>query len=1193
MEGNCVNGDVSELPNDTNSVHKHPNYGSNGESPSGINGHSEKASNEAVEKDDTSAEEEAPNCPPQTGYRISIVKSLFLYPLAVLPLGFGLLLAYWFPHVWLRLTSWTTRLNKATYVIVKDTDEKKRVERVHTVQLPPDFHDNPELNPLAVNEADQTVLLVTEKKSIRYFTHRHLRYLYDAEADRFILLRGFDRGFSCSEIHDMHTGLSTRTHQERLLYQGPNSIDVPVKPYFVLLLEEVLHPFYIFELLATIFWCFTQYYYYAGAVFLISVISVVVSLIQTRRNLQQLHDLIAQSCTVTVLRGGKEVEGVASEDLVPGDVLVIPPTGFVLPCDAALISGQAIVNEAMLTGESVPVTKTPLQRDHTHYDPTLHKRHTLFNGTQVIQTRLYGNKKVTAVVVRTGFSTSKGGMVRSILFPKPVNLKFYSDSIKFIIVMAIIGAAGFVYTIIICQVHHYQISETMLRAIDIITTAVPPALPAALTVGTVYALNRLKKHKIFCISPQRVNMCGKIKLVCFDKTGTLTEDSLDMAGVRPAHHGMFSCLIEDPCTLTPGPLLHAMATCHSLSMIRGQLSGDPIDLRMFGAIGWVLEEPEESGTTISPTVVHPLTTPTGDTTVELGIMKQFTFSSELQRMSVLVRSLPSTTPSRFQAYVKGAPETIKKLCKPNSIPNNFYEVLGSLTQQGFRVLAVAHKTINMPWHKVDKVKRDKVESELYFVGLIVLQNKLKAVTTPTILSLKNADIRTVMITGDNILTAVSVAKECQMVPSGSRVVMVKASSSVCGPPTLSYHLLEDQSDLLHLLESNNEFEPTISDKPNPLSFDSTHCLAYHLAVDGKTFALIKEHFTDSVYQRLLVKGTVFARMSPTQKAELVNSLMEIGYGVCMCGDGANDCRALKAAHAGISLSETEASVASPFTSKIPDITCVPKLIREGRAALVTSFSVFKYMALYSFAEFISAAILYAYESNLGDQQYLYIDLILALCVSFTMGFTASYPQLVKKRPLGTLAGIHVLLSIVIQTILLIVFQVGALCYLSTRSWYVPLIPDPESDNINSQENSVIFQFANFQYLGLSVALSTGAPFRRPLFTNYWFVLTLAVLFFFNLYIMLAPASWFPWLWGVLNVLPFSNWMFKIGLLELALLYIVLSYFIEAYILPSEWVRVILRWVRCKRRPKNRYKHILTSLPPSWPPVTFEPSNRNQ
>ena len=61
---------------------------------------------------------------------------------------------------------------------------------------------------------------------------------------------------------------------------------------------------------------------------------------------------------------------------------------------------------------------------------------------------------------------------------------------------------------------------------------VPPALPAAMTVGTYYAQNRLKKTKIFCISPQRINVCGKLKLVCFDKTGTLTEDGLDLYGVQ-------------------------------------------------------------------------------------------------------------------------------------------------------------------------------------------------------------------------------------------------------------------------------------------------------------------------------------------------------------------------------------------------------------------------------------------------------------------------------------------------------------------------------------------------------------------------------------------------------------------------------------------------------------------------------------
>jgi cation-transporting ATPase 13A3/4/5 len=111
-------------------------------------------------------------------------------------------------------------------------------------------------------------------------------------------------------------------------------------------------------------------------------------------------------------------------------------------------------------------------------------------------------------------------------------------------------------------------------------------------------------------------------------------------------------------------------------------------------------------------------------------------------------------------------------------------------------------------------------------------------------------------------------------------------------------------------------------------------------------------------------------MSPDQKQLLINQLQGVGYTVAMCGDGANDCGALKvsecmnddgsgvfeAAHAGISLSEAEASIASPFTSKISDIRCVPIIIREGRAALVTSFGVFKYMAGYSLTQFVTCLL---------------------------------------------------------------------------------------------------------------------------------------------------------------------------------------------------------------------------------------------
>ena len=94
---------------------------------------------------------------------------------------------------------------------------------------------------------------------------------------------------------------------------------------------------------------------------------------------------------------------------------------------------------------------------------------------------------------------------------------------------------------------------------------------------------------------------------------------------------------------------------------------------------------------------------------------------------------------------------------------------------------------------------------------------------------------------------------------------------------------------------------------------------------------------------MLVRAQIYARMSPDEKNEIVERLQGLGYTVLMCGDGANDCSALKAADVGISLPEAEASVAAPFTSRTPDISCVLEVIKEGRAALVTSFSCFKYM----------------------------------------------------------------------------------------------------------------------------------------------------------------------------------------------------------------------------------------------------------
>ena len=126
-----------------------------------------------------------------------------------------------------------------------------------------------------------------------------------------------------------------------------------------------------------------------------------------------------------------------------------------------------------------------------------------------------------------------------------------------------------------------------------------------------------------------------------------------------------------------------------------------------------------------------------------------------------------------------------------------------------------------------------------------------------------------------------------------------------------------------------------------------------------TGPFLKEVFetgTDSDRSIVAEYGTIFARTKPHQKEQLIDLFIQSGDTVAMCGDGANDCNALKLAHCGISLSQLEASVAAHFTSYEANIECVDKLCREGRCAMVTSFGLFKYIAMYSMIQLISIPV---------------------------------------------------------------------------------------------------------------------------------------------------------------------------------------------------------------------------------------------
>lgn len=229
----------------------------------------------------------------------------------------------------------------------------------------------------------------------------------------------------------------------------------------------------------------------------------------------------------------------------------------------------------------------------------------------------------------------------------------------------------------------------------------------------------------------------------------------------------------------------------------------------------------------------------------------------------------------------------------------------------------------------------------------------------------------------------------------------------------------------------------------------------------------------------------------------------------MCGDGANDCGALKAAHTGISLSEAESSVASPFTSKTPNITCVLKVIKEGRAALVTSFGIFKYMASYSLCQFISVMILYSIDSNLTDIEFLYIDLFIISIFAFFFGRTKAYSgKLVKETPLNSLISVSPILSLMFQLIFIIFFQVLSFEHLKMQNWYEPfnITGKDDKDSVACVENYAIFTVSSFQYIILAVVFSKGPPYRQSIFSNYGIIFASLFLTAFSIYMALDPAA---------------------------------------------------------------------------------------
>ncbi|XP_076391219.1 polyamine-transporting ATPase 13A3 isoform X1 [Megachile rotundata] len=1136
------------------------------------------------------------------GFEKNKFKSVLVYVSYVLTAGWVRLFFHWYPQLHLYATHDKCPLSRATKLLVTDNYQGKYksyfVKEVKTIstrnisaqQLSRDLNTNDEqlvekirCKRLKINLENGTQCEVFEYKA---FWCKKQCYVWDITQNAFSRLIGLDKYTLCSDLHlNSNQGLSKEEQCLRRIVYGNNEIIVPVQSIGVLLILEVLNPFYIFQVFTLCVWFAEGYLYYTVAIVCMSFFGITSSIIQTRKNQINLRGTVASTETVRVHRSKKISENISSSELVPGDIIELPKHQATVICDAVLLTGQCILNESMLTGESVPVTKTPLPSRHVLYDSKECSHHTIFSGTTIIQTRSYSDSPVLARVIRTGYHTSKGSLVAAILYPPPADFKFDQDSYKFIGILAVIATCGFLYTIVTKASRGITADDIAIKALDIITIVIPPALPAAMTVGKLYAQARLKRAEIYCINNRVINVSGGINCVCFDKTGTLTEDGLDMWGIVPCTDGLLGESERTVPKLSGHPLFEGMLVCHSLTLIDGELCGDPLDVKMFESTGWILEESEPEHLNehdlVTPTIAKPGKNKNGvaenaNEIFEIGIVQQYQFSSSLQRMSVIVRVLGSEI---FRAYTKGSPEMILSLSKPETIPKDIMFCLKRYTEQGYRVIAMGRKELSESNAKIVKLPRDAIEQNLEFLGLVVMENRLKLPTIPVIQELRAADMHVLMITGDNIQTAVSVAKECGILSSQESVIDVTV-------------VMEEDKSQPKIYFNAQQLSPKLSLRDKRIKIPELHDIErnigsrnYRFALTGQSWQLLREHYPDIV-AKICVRGAIFARMTSDQKQQLVLELMQLGYYVAMCGDGANDCGALRAAHTGISLSEAESSVASPFTSKVPDITCVPKVMKEGRAALVTSFGIFKFMVTYSLTEFVSVIILYSIDSNLTDLEFLFIDICLIVNFASFFGKTRAYEKkLVKKPPMTSLLSFTTIFSLTVHMLIMTIFQ--AVAYHAVRSfpWFTPFVHANNAEDA-CYENYSVYCVSMFQYITMAIIFSRGKPYRKPVYSNIAFVFSIILMTIVCAYITVYPAHW------IINTLklrlpPSYHW--SIIILALALANFLTCLFVETFII--EYIiekKFRSRFYRPEKSKKEYFKvEYQLKNDFGWPPLSNE------
>ncbi len=564
-----------------------------------------------------------------------------------------------------------------------------------------------------------------------------------------------------TRLNTFPNGLSAVEASKRLQKFGPNELQAAhrVSPWEILF-DQFKNVLILILLAATIISLFLGHGIESVVIAVIVLFAVGLGFVQeyrAERAIEALRQMAAP--TATVLRDGSEIK-IPAREVVPGDVVLLR-TGDRIPADSRLLETVNLqVDEAALTGESVPVEKHILALEKAEM-PIGDRKNMAYAGTAVT----YGRGK--ALVTATGMNTEFGKIAKMLqdVETGKTPLQQNLDKVGTMLARAAIVVVGLI--VALGLVRGQPFIDMLIFGIALAVAVVPEALPAVVTISLAIGVQKMVKRNALIRRLPAVETLGSTSVICSDKTGTLTKDEMtirrlycagemySVSGAGYIPEGAFTA--DGGATGEPPPALRQMLSAAVLASDTRlvQLENGSWDIKGDPTEGALIVAAAKAGMQKEPLdLAHPR-------------VQEIPFSSETKRMTTLHEAGEVTT-----AYAKGAPEVIVAACDfvltgngavpldaaaREAILAHAQEMAG----EALRVLGIASKT---------GVTLATAESGMTFLGLAGMIDPPRPEARAAIALCADAGIRPVMITGDHPITAQAVARELGLLRNGGRVV---------------------------------------------------------------------------------------------------------------------------------------------------------------------------------------------------------------------------------------------------------------------------------------------------------------------------------------------------------------------------------------------------------------------------------------